>query len=150
MKKYVLEFLRRGVVACGFGPIVLAILYLILQRRGVIQTLMVNQVCVGIFSLSALAFIAGGMNVVYQIERLPLMVAILIHGGVLYISYMGTYLINDWLEWGVIPILAFSGIFIVGYLVIWAIIYSIIKRNTEKLNQVLKKKQQREESVAKM
>ena len=150
MKKYVLEFFRRGVVACGFGPIVLAVLYLILQSRGVVQTLTVNQVCVGIFSLSALAFIAGGMNVVYQIERLPLMVAILIHGGVLYISYMGTYLINDWLEWGVIPILAFSGIFIVGYLVIWAIIYSIIKRNTEKLNQVLKKKQQKEESVAKM
>ena len=142
MKKIVLEFLRRGLMACGLGPIVLAVLYLILQHQANLETLTVNQVCLGIFSLSALAFIAGGMNVIYQIERLPLMVAILIHGSVLYISYLCTYLINDWLEWGVTPILVFSGIFVFGYLVIWAIIYSIIKRNTEKLNIILKQKQQ--------
>lgn len=142
MKKIVLEFFRRGVVACGLGPIVLAILYLILQHQAKLETLTVSQVCMGIFSLSALAFIAGGMNVIYQIERLPLMVAILIHGGVLYISYLGTYLINDWLEWGVLPILVFSGIFVFGYLAIWAIIYSIIKKKTERLNEQLKQKQQ--------
>lgn len=142
MKRQVLEFLRRGLFACGFGPIVLAILYLILQHKAAIENLTVNQVCVGIFSLSALAFIAGGMNVIYQIERLPLMVAILIHGAVLYISYLGTYLLNDWLEWGVTPILVFSGIFVLGYLAIWIIIYSIIKRNTKKLNGILKQKQQ--------
>ena len=142
MKKIVSEFFRRGLVACGFGPIVLAILYLILQRQAVLESLTVNEVCLGIVSLSVLAFIAGGMNVVYQIERLPLMVAILIHGVVLYISYLGTYLLNDWLEWGTIPILVFSVIFIVGYLAIWAIIYSIIKKRTEKLNVILKQKQQ--------
>ena len=142
MKKYVLEFLRRGVAACSFGPIVLAILYLVLQANGILQTLTVNQVCVGIFSLSALAFIAGGMNVVYQIERLPLMVAILIHGVVLYISYLGTYLLNDWLEWGVTPILAFSGIFIVGYLAIWAVIYSVTRKNTDRINEALRRKQE--------
>jgi len=141
MKKYVLEFLRRGLVACGFGPLVLAGLYLILQRHAVLETLTVNQVCAGIFSLTALAFIAGGMNVIYQMERLPLMVAILIHGGVLYISYLATYLLNGWLEWGVTPVLVFSGIFALGYLVIWAVIYSIIKRNTAKLNELLKEKQ---------
>ena len=141
MKKYVLEFVRRGLTACGFGPIVLAIIYLILQHQNVIETLNVNQVCLGIFSLSVLAFVAGGMNVIYQIEKLPLMVAILIHGGVLYISYLGTYLLNDWLEWGVTPILVFSGIFVFGYLVIWAIIYSIIRRNTAKLNKILQEKQ---------
>lgn len=142
MKKFVSEFLRRGLIACGLGPIVLATVYWILQQNVAVETLTVNQVCIGIFSLSALAFIAGGMNVIYQIERLPLMVAILIHGGVLYISYLATYLLNGWLEWGVTPILVFSGIFVVGYFAIWAIIYSIIKRNTEKLNEVLKQRQQ--------
>ena len=141
MKQNVLEFFRRGFAASGFGPIVLAILYLILQHQGAVETLTVNQVCMGIFSLSALAFLAGGMNVVYQIERLPLMVAILIHGSVLYVGYLATYLLNDWLEWGVIPILAFSGIFMFGYLVVWAVIYSITRRNTKKLNEMLKKKQ---------
>ena len=142
MKKTVMEFFRRGFAACGLGPVVLAALYLILRRNGAIEFLTVNEVCVGIFSLSALAFIAGGMNAVYQIERLPLMVAILIHGGVLYVSYLLTYLFNDWLDLGVIPIVVFSAIFVVGYIVIWAIIYSIIRRNTEKLNEMLKKKQQ--------
>ena len=142
MKKLVLEFFRRGFIACGLGPLVLAVLYLILQHQAGLETLTVDQVCLGIFSLSALAFIAGAMNVVYQIERLSLMVAILIHGGVLYISYLATYLLNDWLEWGKVPILVFSGIFVLGYLAIWAIIYAIVKRNTEKLNATLKKKQQ--------
>ena len=142
MKKQAKDFLRRGTAACGLGPIALAILYLILQHNGAIESLTVNEVCVGVFSLSALAFIAGGMNIVYQIERLPLMVAILIHGGVLYISYLLTYLLNDWLDLGVIPIAVFSAIFVVGYIAIWAIIYCIIRRNTEKLNESLKKRQQ--------
>ena len=142
MKKNVLNFFHRGLETCGFGPIILAIIYLILQRQAVIETLTVNQVCIGIFSLSALAFIAGGMNVIYQIERLPLMVAILIHGGVLYISYLGTYLLNGWLELGRTPILVFSGIFVLGYLAIWVVIYSIIKRRTERLNEILEKKRQ--------
>ena len=123
MKKFVLEFLRRGFAACGIGPIILAILYLILQQTAAVETLTVNQVCIGIFSITALAFIAGGMNAIYQIERLPLMVAILIHGSVLYISYLVTYLLNDWLDWGVMSIVVFSAIFLVGYIVIWALIY---------------------------
>ena len=147
MKKYIFEFIRRGLIACGFGPIVLAVLYLILQQQGLLQTLTVSQVCLGIFSLTALAFIAGGMNSIYQIERLPLMVAILIHGIVLYLSYLATYLLNSWLEWGIIPLLVFSGIFVIGYLVIWTIIYSIIRRNTKKVNEALKKKQQNKEAA---
>ena len=147
MKKAVLEFIRRGFIACGFGPLVLAIFYLILQRQAAVQTLTVNQVCLGIFSLYALAFIAGGMNVIYQIERLPLMVAILIHGGVLYGSYLATYLINGWLEFGTMPILVFSGIFLVGYLVIWAIIYAIIKKRIDEVNAVLQKKQKDVETL---
>ena len=142
MKKFVLEFLRRGLIAAGIGPIVLAIVYLILQQTAAVETLSVNEVCIGIFSITALAFIAGGMNAIYQIERLPLMVAILIHCGVLYIGYLGTYLLNDWLDFGVMPIVVFSAIFVVGYIVIWAIIYSIIKRRAAKLNKMLKQQQQ--------
>lgn len=142
MKRFVSEFFRRGLTACGFGPIILAILYLILKQTADVETLTVNQVCIGIFSITLLAFVAGGMNAVYQIERLPLMVAILIHGIILYASYLATYLLNDWLDLGWIPVLVFSGIFVVGYLAIWAVIYSVIRRNTQKLNKMLKEKQQ--------
>ena len=141
MKKCILEFLRRGLTAFGFGPLILAVLYLVLQQQGLVQMLTVNEVCLGILSLSMLAFIAGGMNVIYQIERLPLMVAILIHGSVLYVSYLATYLVNSWLELGIMPILVFTGIFVLGYLIIWAVIYSVIRYNTSKLNEVLKKQQ---------
>ena len=140
MKKYILDFMRRGIVASGFGPLVLAVFYLVLYHNGKIQTLTVSQVCTGILSLYLLAFIAGGLNVLYQIERLPLMAAITIHGGTLYLCYLVTYLVNDWLTWGTLPILVFSCIFIVGYLVIWVVILSIIQRRTARLNEILKEK----------
>ena len=141
MKQPALDFLRRGLAVCGFGPIILAIVYLTLQQQGIIDTLTVREVCLGIFSLTALAFIAGGMNTIYQIEQLPLMTAILIHGSSLYLCYLVTYLINGWLNWGIIPVLVFTGIFILGYLIIWAVIYAVIKRRTRRLNEIMKQKQ---------
>ena len=141
MKKHIRGFFRRGLVACGVGPLVLAVLYLILQHQCQVQALTVNEVCLAIVSLSALAFVAGGMNVVYEMERLPLMVAILIHGGVLYASYLVTYLINGWLEMGTTPVLVFTAIFVLGYLAIWAVIYTLIRRRTARLNEMLKHKQ---------
>ena len=140
MKSYVKGFIFRGFVGGGFGPLVLAVLYLILQQNDVVQILTVNEMSKGIFSLYILAFIAGGMNEIYKIERLPLMTAIFIHGGVLYVSYLCTYLFNGWLEWGMTPMLVFTGIFIFGYVVVWVIIYSINKKNTDKLNEILDKK----------
>ena len=141
MKQTVLEFCRRGLVACGFGPLVLAVIYLFLQHQGVVQTLAVDQVCLEIVSLSALAFVAGGMNVIYRMEQLPLMVAILIHGGVLYIWYLLTYLVNNWLEWGAMPILVFSGIFVISYLGIWVVIFFVTQKNTARVNEMLRRKQ---------
>ena len=138
MKQYILEFLRRGLAAMGLGPMLLAVLYLLLP----VQILTAQEVSLGIFSLSALAFLAGGLNVLYQIERLPLMAAVTIHGGVLYICYLATYLFNGWLERGTGPVLVFTGIFAAGYLVIWAVIYAIIRRNTARVNAMLKQKQQ--------
>ena len=137
MKRYILDFLRRGLAAMGFGPMVLAVLYLLLP----VQTLTAQAVSLGIFSLSALAFLAGGLNVLYQIERLPLMAAITVHGAVLYASYLATYLVNGWLEQGRGPILVFTVIFIAGYLAIWAVIYCFTKRRTERLNEILKQNQ---------
>ena len=142
MKSFIFNFLPRGLVACGFGPITFAVVFLILKQTVKIDTLTVPQMCIGIFSTAALAFIAGGMNAIYQIERLPLMGAILIHGIVLYASYLFTYLINDWLVLGVTPILVFTAIFIVGYFMIWGIVYFISKKNTENLNKILQQKQQ--------
>ena len=142
MKQHMKGFCLRGLIAAGLGPMILVIFYLILLHHGIAQTLSIREVCLGIVSLSALAFVAGGMNEIYQVEQLPLMVAILIHGGVLYLSYLATYLVNGWLERGITPILVFTGIFLLGYLAIWAIIYSVTKKRTAKINEMLKKKQE--------
>ena len=142
MKRMVMEFVRRGVSACGLGPLVLAAVYLLSERERDLQLLTVSEVCIGIVSLSALAFVAGGLSAIYQMERLPLMLAVSIHGGILYLSYLGTYLVNDWLEAGKIPILVFTGIFVLGYLLIWAVNYCTVKRKTEQLNELLREKQQ--------
>ena len=141
MRKYIFDFIRRGLVSAGFGPLFLAAIYLILHRRGIVETLTAPEVCMGIISLSALAFIAGGMNALYQIERLPLMAAISIHGGVLYLSYLATYLLNGWLDRGITPILVFTVIFLLGYVIIWAVIYTIVRHRTNRLSEILKQKQ---------
>ena len=73
MKHIVKDFLMRGMVAAGFGPLALVVFYLITAHHAGLETISVSEVCTGILSLTALAFIAGGMNVIYQIERLPLM-----------------------------------------------------------------------------
>ena len=142
MKRFVSDFCFRGLAACGIGPIVLAIVYLVLRSCGVLTSLTVNEVCIGIFSMEALAFIAGGMNAIYKLERLPLLTAILIHGTVLYVAYLCAFLLNGWLERGGDPLIIFSAVFAVGYLVIWAIIYSLIRKNAASLNEKLKKKQE--------
>ena len=141
MKSFVLDFLRRGVCAMGFGPIVLAVLYFILQSAGVVDTLSGTEVGIGILSLSLLALFAGGLNALYQIERLPLMLAVFIHGAVLYVCYLATYLVNSWLAWDITHLVVFSAIFVVGYVVIWIVVCSVIKRNTKRLNQALRAKQ---------
>ncbi len=142
MKKFVLDFILRGLVACGFGPAVLAIIYIALYQSNVIETLTVTEVCVGIFSISALAFICGGMTAIYQVEKIHIMTAILLHGGVLYVAYLITYLLNSWLEEGIVPILVFSGIFAVGYAIIWTAIYLTIRKRTMRINKILKTRQE--------
>ena len=138
MKKFWKEFLFRGLLCATGGPLVLAIIYGILSATGAVEYISTMEVCLGILSISLLAFIAAGMTAIYQAEQLPLPIMILLHGGALYIAYIFTYLINGWLQNSLMPILIFSGIFVVCYALIWLIIYCLEKRKTEKLNKLLK------------
>lgn len=147
MKKYAADFLHRGLLSLGFGPVVLAIVYLCLQKSGIIQMITVNEVCLGIFSSAALAFVVGGANVIYQIERLPIMLAVLLHGSILYVSYITVYLTNGWLKWGSTPVLVFTGFFVSGYFLIMTVIITMTKRRTARINEILKQKQQGEEAL---
>ncbi len=138
MKKFWKEFFLRGLSCAAGGPVVLAIIYGILGATGAAESLSPEEVCKGILTITGLAFIAAGMTAIYQIEQLPLPTMILLHGGVLYITYILTYLFNGWLLNQLKPILIFTGIFLASYAIIWLVIYCIVKSKTEKLNKMLK------------
>lgn len=139
MKKFIKDFLLRGLIAAGGGPLVLAIIYGVLGATGTVAQLTPGEVCKGILSVILLAFVAGGMNAIYQVEKLPLASAIMIHGASLYVTYILMYLLNGWIQKQLTPILVFSGIFIVGYALVWLVIYIVNKSKIQKLNDMLQK-----------
>lgn len=138
MKKFCLEFLKRGLLAAWGGPFILAIIYGILGANGTVTALTPSEVCKGILSITLMAFIAAGIQAIYQIERLPIISAILIHGAVLYLAYLIMYLMNDWIPRNLESLSIFTIIFIVGYVLIWVGIYLFTKRRTNNLNKKLK------------
>ena len=135
MKKLGKEFLLRGLLAASGGPIVLAIVYGILGATGTVSSFSPREVCLGILTVTLLAFTVAGMTAIYQLEHLPLGSAILIHGAGLYAAYI---LIYRWLKQQLVPIAIFSGVFIAGYALIWLIIYSATKTKTERINKKLR------------
>ncbi len=139
MKQFWKEFLLRGLVACGFGPVILAIIYGILGATGAVQTLTPAEACKGILTITLMAFIAGGMTAVYQFEALPLFLAILIHGAALYLDYLMLYLTNGWIAQGLTPLLVFTLIFVGGYALTWLVIYVITRKGTSRVNRMLSK-----------
>lgn len=133
MKKHVIDFCKRGLVAAWGGPVIMAIVWLCLKAAGVVETLTVDQVVLGIISTTFMAFIAAGISIVYQLETLPKSMAALIQMAVLYVDYMGIYLLNGWLP--VDKIGMFTLIFIAGFAVIWLIIYMSIRMKVNRINQ---------------
>ncbi len=134
MKQYLKDFCKIGLMVCGGGPLIMAIVYGVLGAQGVIDTLSVHEVVLGMMTSLLLAFIAGGVSVVYRIEKLPLLWAAFLHALVLYLDYILIYLLNGWLKWEAGPLLLFTAIFLVGYGVIWCFIYLAIRRNIRRIN----------------
>ena len=136
--KYMKDFAIRGMIAMGFGPVVLAIVYLILGLTGVATNIGVYEMVIGVFAITALAFLCGGMTVVYQIESLGISKAITLHGITLYIAYAVVYLVNGWLKDGLVSFIVFTVIFVLGYALVWLVIYLITKRGTDSINKKIK------------
>lgn len=139
MKKFLKEFLFRGLICAAGGPVVLAIIYGILDVTGTVTVITAGDVCTGILTITLLAFIAAGMTAIYQMEQLPLPMMILLHGGALYVTYLITYLLNGWMQRSLLSILVFTGIFVVGYGLVWMVIYLVEKKKAEKINKMLKR-----------
>ena len=139
MKKFWSDFFLRGLIGASGGPVILAVIYWILGRTGAVDTLTPDQVATGILSITLLAMMVAGMSAIYQLEQLPLLTAILLHGAALYLAYILTYLLNGWLQQQLVPILVFTVIFAAGYALIWVFIYLFTKARTERINAKLPK-----------
>ncbi len=138
MKKHVKEFMHRGLMASVGGPVILAIIYICEQSCGAMTALTVDEVVIGILTSALLAFIAAGISVVHQIEKLPLMWANFIQAIVLYFDYLLIYLLNGWLKSELRVILIFTACFVAGYIVIWSMIYFFaIRPSISRMNRKL-------------
>lgn len=138
MKKYILQFAKQGLVAAWGGPVIVAIVWLSIYGAGAMDTLAVPQAALGIISSAVMAFIAAGLPVVYQVEKLPLPMAILIHCAGLYADYLIVYLMNGWMLAERGPITVFTLCFVGGFALIWLIIYLVNRRQADFLNKKMK------------
>ena len=84
MKAFVKEFVKRGCLFCGGGPLILAVIYLFVAAGGTVQSVPVGKLVTEILTSLLLAFIAAGISAVHTVDRLQLPNALLIHGAVLF------------------------------------------------------------------
>ena len=134
MKRLFKKFALRGLVFSGFGPVIYAIVMLCIDLSNVNSLQNGLEVFKGVLSTYLLAFICAGASVIWEEEKLGLGFAILIHGSLLYVCYLITYLVNSWIKMSLKEVGIFSIIFISGYLLVWIIIFII-----EKIRVKLKK-----------
>ena len=137
MKKFILNFIKRGLIAAGFGPLILTIFYYgyyLAIHYNPTSTLEVNK---NILSSLLLAFIAGGISTIFKVEALSLGIATLINAIVIYLDYLFFYLFNNWVEMSFTPLIIFTICYIFGYIIIWLCIYHQVKIQIQKLNQKL-------------
>ena len=132
MNKYLKEFLIRGFMFSGLGPVVFGIVALCLSKFGIEMT--GKEVFMGIVSTYLLAFIIAGASVVEQIEEWSAFKAAFIHLLIIYVAYISTYLINSWIPFNSIVIAVFSICVVVCFIIIWFIAYFVSNKTRKLLN----------------
>ena len=135
MNKYLKEFLHRGLIFGGFGPIVLAVIYLILSYSQVGFYLNGSETFVAIVSIYFLAFIHAGASIFNQIEEWAISKSLFVHLLTLYVAYTTCYLINAWIPFEPMFLLIFTACFVALYMVIWLIVFVAVKTLGKKLNK---------------
>ena len=137
MKKFWLEFIKRGALFSWIGPVIVCIVWACLKGSGVVEMLDVNTVILAVISSMLMAFVAAGITAIHQMEQIPKGMAALIQMSVLYIDYLAIYLINGWMPLNAVGI--FTIIFVACFAIIWAIIYLTVRHSVKKLNSQLGK-----------
>ena len=138
MNKYVKEYLHRGLMFGGFGPIVLGIVCWIIHAKGAEMNLSGFEVFLAIVSTYMLAFVQAGSTVFNQIESWPLPKSLLCHFSSLFVAYSLCYLGNTWIPFEPKAIAVFFAIFVAVYFVVWITVYFSVRAASKKFNKKIK------------
>ncbi len=136
MNKYIKDYLLRGLIFSGFGPIIYGIICLIIELIGNYKITGI-QVFSGIITTYIIAFVHAGSSVFPQTENISKVKALFLQLISLYSVYTIGYLLNGWIPFNIIVFIIYSSCFIGGFLLIWLIIYLSTKRQVKLLNDKL-------------
>lgn len=134
MNKYLKEFFYRGLIFAGFGPVILGIIFAIIETTQEGFSLGGYEVLIAIASTYLLAFVQAGASVFNQIESWPIAKSLFCHFGSIYLAYVLCYIVNTWIPFEIMAVIIFTAIFLVVYAVIWLTVYFIVKASEKKLN----------------
>ena len=137
MSKYVKEFLHRGLIFGGFGPIITSFVIFVLSCTKSDFSLAGKDMFFAVVSTYVLAFVHAGTSVFHQIEHWSVMKALLCQLCTLYSAYVICYLMNSWLPFEITVIAIFTCIFVAVYLVVWGIVYLCVKNASKKMSEKL-------------
>lgn len=138
MNKHLKDFFHRGLMFGGFGPIIMGIIYAVIQRTESGFSLSGDEVLLAIVSTYIIAFVQAGASVLNQIETRSPILMTGAHLSLLYITYVGAYLVNSWIPFKPEALGIFTAVFVIGYAVIWLTVYISVKGVSRKLNGKLK------------
>ena len=139
MNKYVKSFLHRGLIFGGFGPIILGIVFFIIERSGGELGLNGGDILLAITSIYLLTFIQAGASVFNQIEHWSIAKSLFFHFSTLFSAYSLCYLVNSWIPFEPIALLIFLLSFAAIYFIVWFTVYLCVKAHTKRLNDSLAK-----------
>lgn len=133
MNKYLKNFLFRGLIFGGFGPIVVTVVIFIISLFESVS-LNATEMLIAVVSGYLLAFIQAGSTVFNQIEHWPVLKSVGVHFLTLYLTYSTCYLINSWIPFEPGVLLVFTLIFAVVYAVVYITVYTVVKKTAKQLN----------------
>lgn len=137
MNIYVKEFIKRGLMFSGFGPVTAALVIFIISHFEENLHLGASQVLIMAVSTYILAFVQAGATVFNQIEHWSVPKSLACHFSSLYAVYVFTYLVNTWIPFNINVILVFTAIFVATFFIIWTIVFLAVRHLSRKLNKNL-------------
>ena len=138
MNKYLKEFLIRGLIFGGFGPIIAGIVFAILEKT--LDSFYIDgyRILLAIVSTYLLAFLQAGASVFNRIEHWPLPKSLACHFITIYLAYSLAYIVNSWIPFEPMVLVLFTAIFALTDAIIWVSVDLAVRATEKRLNKKLK------------